>query len=332
VIDDTASVRRVLNIFYEEPDEDRWMLLDRYPRRIARRLWRGPAQAGGHKRVFLNLCAGLDRLRIAYRVNDYRWAKLNPAELACIVGKPHVLDRMNWKNPILFGAAVHSHPIEDPTLLQRLPIRKVLVPGLWMRRMFQPYWGDAVEAWPVGIDSDRWQAAGPGQKAIDVLLYDKVRWERGRYAPSLIDPIRLFLRNRGHSVREFRYGFYREEDFCTALKHCRTMVFLCEHESQGIAYQQALSCDVPIFAWDRGGLWQDPTYYPDRVQFGPVSSVPYWDERCGLTFPNVQEFIAQWDRFWDTYRAGKLRPREFILESLTLERSAHRYVELTQVQ
>ena len=42
--------------------------------------------------------------------------------------------------------------------------------------------------------------------------------------------------------------FYREEEYRAALNKCRAMVFLCEHETQGIAYQQALSCDVPIFA------------------------------------------------------------------------------------
>jgi glycosyltransferase involved in cell wall biosynthesis len=40
------------------------------------------------------------------------------------------------------------------------------------------------------------------------------------------------------------------------------MVFLCEHETQGFAYQQALSCGVPIIAWDRGGLLQDPKLLP----------------------------------------------------------------------
>mgnify|MGYP003341570386 FL=1 len=51
---------RPLNIFYEEPDPDRWVPYDRYPRRLVRRLVRGPAQPGGAMRVFLNLCAGLD--------------------------------------------------------------------------------------------------------------------------------------------------------------------------------------------------------------------------------------------------------------------------------
>ena len=35
------------------------------------------------------------------------------------------------------------------------------------------------------------------------------------------------------------------------------MIFLVEHETQGIAYQEAMACDVPILAWDQGN-WLDP--------------------------------------------------------------------------
>jgi hypothetical protein len=316
----------MLNLFYEEPDGDRWLPLDRYPRRVARRLLRGAPQPGGQKRIFLNLCAGLDRLGARYRVNDYGYAKKNPRDLACIIGKPFVLDEVKWRNPILFGAAIYSHPLDDPHLLQRLPIQKVLVPGGWMKAMCKPYWGDAVEAWPVGIDTDLWRPANTGRKTTDVLLYDKVRWEHAHYDAALIDPIRAALRAQGRSIREIRYGFYREQDFHAALAECRTMIFLCEHETQGIAYQQALSCSVPILAWDRRGYWQDPSYYPDKVKFAPVTSVPYWDDRCGGTFEQADEFASRWDRFWEDYRAGQFRPRDYILETLTLERSARHYL------
>lgn len=137
----------MLNIFYGEPEGDRWLLFDRYPRRFARRLLKGAPQLGGQKRVFLNLCAGLDRIGVQYRVNDYRSARNNPDELACIIGKAHLLDKIGWKNPILFGAATYSHPIDDPNLFHRLPVKKVLVPGPWVKQMWQPYWGEAVKAW-----------------------------------------------------------------------------------------------------------------------------------------------------------------------------------------
>ena len=159
-------------------------------------------------------------------------------------------------------------------------------------------------------------------------VYDRfVRWQRDGYEPALIESVRATLRQQKRTFREIRYGFYREDDFRAALAECRTMIFLCEHETQGIAYQQALSCNVPILAWDRRGHWRDPSYYPDKVTFGPVTSVPYWDDRCGRTFESAEEFGFQWLGFWEEYRCGRFKPRDYILETLTLERSARRYLE-----
>ena len=50
-----------------------------------------------------NLCAGLDRMGIRYRVNDYGHIRKHPEELACIIGRPFVLDWFAWKNPLLLG-------------------------------------------------------------------------------------------------------------------------------------------------------------------------------------------------------------------------------------
>jgi Glycosyl transferases group 1 len=317
-----------LNLFYEEPDRDRFFPFDRYPRRIIRRLVRGKPRPGGQARVFLNLCAGLDKLGIPYRVNDYRYIKNHPEEVACIIGKPHVLDKIKWQNPILFGAAVFSHPIDDPNLFDRLPVRKMLVPGEWMRKMCEPVYGDRVLAWSVGIDTAQWAPTPIEQKDIDFLLYDKVRWEHEKYEQELINSIHTHLENRGLQVTTIRYGFYREENFHALLKRSKAMIFLCEHETQGIAYQQALSCNVPILAWDRQGFWQDPAYFPHKVQFAEVSSVPYWSDRCGIKFQNIQEFPEHLDAFLLQLNHQQFSPRDYILENLTLEKCAQRYVEI----
>jgi hypothetical protein len=320
----------ILNLFYQEPDPDRWFPLDRYPRRVIRRLVRGKPQPGGQTRVFLNLCAGLDQIGIDYRVNDFYYAKRNPRELACIIGKPQVLDSIPWRNPILFGAAVFSHPLDDPNLLHRLAVRRVLVPGGWMRRMCEPYWGNKVAAWPVGIDTEAWGLTDASLKTVDFLLYDKVRWNHNVFDTSLIQPIRDQLTERKMTFREIRYGSYREAEFHQLLKQCRAMIFLCEHETQGIAYQQALASGVPILAWDRGGFWQDPAYYPHAVQFQPVSSVPYWDERCGTKFTHADEFPSCLSEFWETYLRGGFDPRSFVLDNLTLKQCASSYLEFVR--
>lgn len=318
----------MINLFYEEPDPDRWFLFDRYPRRVLRRIYRGRPLVGGQHRVFLNLCAGLHKIGVAYRVNDYAFARRHEEEAVGIVGKPCVLDKMKWRNPIVFGAAVYSHPLDDPDLLARLPIRKILVPGEWMRRMCEPYWGQQVVAWPVGIDTDLWSDSANMSKTVDVLIYDKIRWRREDYVPGLLDPIKARLEAAGLTFREIRYGFYREDDFHSLLGESRAMLFLCEHETQGIAYQQALARGVPLLAWDRGGFWQDPTYYPQRVRYEPVTSVPYWDDRCGLRFQSLDEFSRTLSAFWSGVQAKTFSPRAFILDHLTLEACARRYVSL----
>src|SRR5262249_40190689 len=104
----------VLNIFYEEPDEDRWFPLDRYPRRVVRRVIRGPHQPGGTERFFLNLGDGLRRAGIAYRVNPFTYARNHSEEVIGIIGKGHLLRKHLWRNPIVFGPAVFSHPLDDP--------------------------------------------------------------------------------------------------------------------------------------------------------------------------------------------------------------------------
>ncbi|MEJ7609344.1 MAG: hypothetical protein WKF37_24490 [Bryobacteraceae bacterium] len=148
------------------------------------------------------------------------------------------------EEPIVFGAAVYSHPLERPELLEEFPnIRTILVPGEWMRQMCAPYWGDKVIAWPVGIDTDEWiPSAKP--KQIDFLIYDKVRWHYEESQRSLIAPICEQLTRRRLTFETIRYGAYQEQDFRQMLDRSRAMIFLCEHETQGIAYQQALSCGV----------------------------------------------------------------------------------------
>ncbi len=319
---------KCINLFYEEPDPDRWFPYDRYPRKVIRRIVRGKTKPGGQTRVFLNLCAGLDKLGITYRVNDYRYIQRHPDEVACIIGKHHVLDKIKWQNPILFGAAVFSHPCDDPHLFERLPVRKMLVPGEWMRQMCEPYYGDRVLAWPVGIDTDRWKSTPNEQKDVDILLYDKVRWKHDEYAKKLIDPIQSYLDKRNLKVKTIRYGFYKEEEFRKLLDRCKSMIFLCEHETQGIAYQQALACNVPILAWDRSGYWQDPSYFPHKVKFEPVSSVPYWDDRCGVKFQGIDDFSNQLDIFLDKLNSKKFSSRDYILENLTLEKCAQNFIEI----
>ncbi|QKJ30445.1 glycosyltransferase [Mucilaginibacter mali] len=322
-------MNKPLNIFYEEPDPDRWLPFDRYPRKLIRRVVRGKTRPGGVMMVALNLMQGLDKLRVPYRFNDYRHIKKHPEETACIIGKPHVLFEHEWKNPIVFGAGVFPHPSLQPDLLERFPnIKKILVPGPWMKEMFEPFYGDIVAGWPTGIDTDKWSPVSPVvEKKCDFLIYDKIFWERDKYVPELLEPVIATLEAGKLSYQILRYGYYNPPDLKNALDQCKAAIFLSASETQGFAYQQMLSANVPVLAWDRGGYWQDPSYYP-VIKFGPVSSVPYWDERCGLKFDGINNFETQLGAFVEGIANNKFSPRHYILENLTLEKCAGEYLRI----
>ena len=97
-----------------------------------------------------------------------------------------------------------------------------------------------------------------------------------------------------------------------------------------IAYQEALSCDVPVFAWDAGGPWRDPNYFPHRVNYAPVTSVPYWDDRCGMKFADFTGFEKEWPEFFARCLRSEFNPRQYILDNLTLEQRARQYYEIAQ--
>ncbi|MDO3627490.1 hypothetical protein [Mucilaginibacter sp. BT774] len=315
-----------MNLFYLEPDPDRWFKYDRYPRKLIRRILRGKERPGGVAMVAINLMKGLDLLGVPYRLNDFKYIRNHPEEIACIIGKPHVLFNHEWRNPTIFGAGVYSHPADCPELLSKYPnVKRILVPGEWIRDMFEPYYHEKVVAWPVGIDTDDWSGSIKGVPEVDFLIYDKVRWDHEKYQKTLIDPICRTLEENAQSYEFIKYGSYKPNQLKNMLRGAKAVIFLCEHETQGLAYQQILATGTPILAWERGGYWQDPSYYPG-IKYQPVSAVPYWDDRCGMKFTGTADFPKQLKTFLS--QISLFNPRSYITENLTLEKCARSYLDI----
>jgi glycosyltransferase involved in cell wall biosynthesis len=329
--------REPLNIFYQEPMPDRWVAYDRYPRKLVREFLYLTGirrqRPSGHRMVYQNLKKGLDRAGIPYRDNDFQYIRSHPHELLCIIGKPHLLFDYDWPNPIVFGASIFDHPKACQDFWERYPnVKKMLIPGPWMYDMFaEHYPEEKLEIWPVGINAEEWKPRrSETEKSGRVLLYDKILWEQEERRASVFEPVRQFTEEKGVQTEVLRYGNYFPENLKGALERCQAVIYFCEHETQGIAYQQMLASGVPIFAWDRGGYWEDPNFFPDRVRYGPVSSVPYWDERCGMKFETAEDFRASFGEFWERVQNGAFSPRDYVQENLTLEMCAKRYAHLVE--
>lgn len=318
--------RRICLYYRLEPERDRWAPGDRFIRPLVRRLVRGKRRIGGVDKVFVNLCLGLDRLGIRYEVN-MPFKHLRADDHVGVLGRGrHSLQGYDRPNPIVAGIGLMGHPGEWPTLLDDYPIVRYLQHSEWANNVYKPYFGNRCGIWSVGIDTRAWSPSD-NWKDLDFLIYDKVQWDREQNERKLIRPIKEALQRRKLKFADIRYGSYKESDFRELVSRSKAMIFLSESESQGLAYQECLSSGVPVIAWDQG-WWLDPS----RFQWGnpeiPATSVPYFDGRCGSKFRSVDEFETTLDGFLARLYRQEFDPRAYVLENLTLESCAQRFVHI----
>ena len=60
----------------------------------------------------------------------------------------------------------------------------------------------------------------------------------------------------------------------------------------------------------------------------PCTSIPYWDSRCGEYFYTKEELESTFQIFQTKLTTHQYTPRQYILENLTTEKCAERFIEL----
>lgn len=323
----TTGPDRTVLLFYEDIERDRVLRHDRYVTRAARRLYHAVThgqRVSGFEIVFGLLVRALREAGCRVVVNNPALAQRHPEHPIGIAGYPHVLDRWRLPNPAVLGPGLFDHPAERPTLMQDPRFRSYLVPCDWMQTMFAPYYPDACRLWFGGIDVAEWPDTTHAPKDIDFLIYDKIRWNRGTLVPGLLEPIERELDRRGLRHQRVLRGAYDHVGFRTLLSRSRAMLFVAEHETQGLAYQEAMACGVPILAWDPE-RWMDPNRPRWTDEEVVASSVPFFSPACGERFRDLDGFAAALDSFQE--RHGSYAPRAYVRDALSFERSAALYLD-----
>jgi len=314
-------------LYFRDFERDSFVRGDRYLKRILRPIYhrfkRGP-KVSGFSVWYQLLAKALKQAGYNVHLNDYALARKNPTHPVGLVGYPHLLDVWSLPNPAVLGPALFDHPLQAPTLMQRPSHKFYLLTCQWMFDMFSPVYGDRCGLWYAGMDLRQWPIVDKLDRPTDVLIYDKVRWQRERYEPEMIQPIQRLLDQQGLRWRTIRYGRYDHQEYRTALEQSRSMIFLCEHETQGMAYQEALTSNVPVLAWDNG-YWLDPQRPKFNAQPIPATSVPYFSPECGQKFHGIEDFPEKFEAFWkgrDTYR-----PRDYVERELSMQGSADAFMK-----
>jgi hypothetical protein len=301
----------------------RWYCDFRSVARYAYRSAKGAQVYTGYYVAFQLLVRSLRACGCDVRVNDFKLATANPDYPIGIAGYPSALTHIRLPNPRLLGHGDFGAPDDVAALAGDPRVRAFLQPAQWVAALYPKAYRDKTVIWPVGIDTQALPDLSGDPKDTDVLIYDKIRWHRDSEVPRLLEPIAGHLQASGKSFQVLRYGHHHHRQFAKAMSRSRSLLFLCEHETQGLACQEAMASNLPVLAWDEGILVD-----PHQRIFAPpgliVSSVPYFDHRCGERFKSA-DFKKTFDMFWN--RRTRYRPRDFIRETLSMQRSGEAYLK-----
>ncbi len=176
-----------------------------------------------------------------------------------------------------------------------------------------------IHSFPFPLETNKFKPTKDNKDLV--LVYYK------RRDPNELEFLKGFLKNKNIEYKLFDYvNKYSEEDYLNSLQRAKYMIVLDAHESQGFAIEEALSCNVPLLVWNVKYLNQEyGCNYPKVF----ATSIPYWDERCGEFFYEKENLEETFDKFinnLDTYK-----PRDYILENLSVEKCAERFKELLKL-
>lgn len=126
-----------------------------------------------------------------------------------------------------------------------------------------------------------------------------------------------------------KYGSYLLQDieFIKILNNTKYAIWLSSHQNINIHLLQTLSCNIPIFVWDVTKMSQElnSPYIYEKIQ-NIVTSIPYWDSRCGTVILKKEELIPELKLFLE--KLELFQPRQFILDNFDFKKQAFKLLQL----
>jgi len=261
----------------------------------------------GPGKVFSNLVKGLELLKANYTVNA---PDINPDLPAyCLSPHPFLFSQTSL---LSIGPNICVLPSDMPVVMEQ-KFKHFITPCDWTRDLCSKWIEkNKIKVWPVGIDTQKFQPLSDA-KTLDCLLYLKNR------TPSEIDEAKRILEKFHQHYSVLEYGKYSEGEFLEKIHVSRYCFMLGNTESQGIAVQEMMSCDLPLFVWDK-------TEWDHRGEEFKcsASTVPYWEKVCGIkTDINIEE---NFERFLGTVE--DYSPRSYIENNFSLEKRASEFLDI----
>ena len=200
-------------------------------------VYRGPIR--GPYKVIVNLIESLEQTNVPYAVNE---------------------DKYGYNYLVHYGAEGHSkhEKLEHDSCVigpQIWPFdaygrflrdnpqyyKKLIVPSISPKISFidQGFVEEKIAIWTVGISDINVNRTGN-----KVLVYHKQRSEED------LSVVISFLESKNIEYEVLRYEHYSQDQFYSCLESCSRAIIVGRPETQGIAYQEMMSSNLPLLLWD----------------------------------------------------------------------------------
>jgi hypothetical protein len=156
------------------------------------------------------------------------------------------------------------------------------------------------------------------QTKTDCVIYVK------RRDPKDVEFVRSVLEKRGLSYRIFSYGSYSDSEYQKALMETKLVIWLGTHESQGFAFQECLSRNVPILVCDATSMFVEYGSYKEYIGKKQLKSTTasWWSHECGEQINGIEGFEETLNTMMN--KLPFYTPRHFIEQNLTDEKCMNR--------
>lgn len=258
----------------------------------------------GPGKVISNLKKGLDNN--GYIINDNIDGDFNIILQNCSRLNDDLTD-------CIIGPNICTLPIDNKKVMD-LNYYKIIVPSKWVMDLYSKWIPvDKIKIWSVGIDTDLFSDKSNFNKKYDFLIYFK------RRSINELNYIINLIQKQNKNFVVVEYGKYNQNNFIQLISESKMGIVIDNCESQGIAIQEMMSCNLPLLVWDVD-IWLDRGH---EYQC-PSTSIPYWDEKCGEFFYDLKDFEFK----LNLIENGDYSPRNFILKNFNIKEQSKKLIDM----
>lgn len=275
----------------------------------------------GHYAVTRSLIEGLKIAGIPHNYNP-TFSKDLARTVLVLAGVRTLKQAIKFKeigliDKLFAGPNIVLFSSDHNSLLANPLIDKVITPCDWVSNHYiehNPSLENRCLIWPAGVETTFWKPCSL-QKRRRILIFEKQN--KGPVGP--VEPYVQYIKGLGYEVEVIKYGSFKHPQYLECLQNAQLMLGFVVDESQGLAWAEAWSTNVPTLLWrNEINTHQGVTYQ--------TSTAPYLTNETGLFFDDIDDFKLQFN-FWEKNKA-KFRPREWTMKNMSDEVCAQRLIDM----